>query len=97
MGAGEADNQRHAHLDLLHGKRAAHPARPRAWGWGAEEFSTPPAPPWGGERRGVRPGGAAGGPPPPADIEEVRRLPAGMLDHVHGRHGETGAVDDAAD
>ncbi len=32
-----------------------------------------------------------------ADIEEVRRAAAGMLDHVHRRHGEAGAVDDAAD
>ena len=32
-----------------------------------------------------------------ADIEEVGGLAAGDLDHVHGRHGEPGAVDDAAD
>ena len=32
-----------------------------------------------------------------ADIEEVRRLAARQLDHVHGRHGEAGAIDDAAD
>ena len=32
-----------------------------------------------------------------ADVEEVRGLAAGVLDHVHGRHRETRAVDDAAD
>ena len=32
-----------------------------------------------------------------ADVEEVRGLAAGELDHVHRRHGEAGAVDDAAD
>ena len=32
-----------------------------------------------------------------ADVEEVGGLAAGELDHVHGRHGEPGAVDDAAD
>ena len=36
-------------------------------------------------------GGAA------ADVEEVRRLHAVELDDVHGRHGEAGAVDHAAD
>ena len=32
-----------------------------------------------------------------ADVEEVRRLRAVELDDVHGRHGEAGAVDHAAD
>ena len=32
-----------------------------------------------------------------ADVEEVRGRAAGVLDHVHGGHGEAGAVDDAAD
>ena len=32
-----------------------------------------------------------------ADIEEVRGAAACVLDHVHGSHGEAGAVDDAAD
>ena len=32
-----------------------------------------------------------------ADVEEVRRLLAVELDDVHGRHGEAGAVDHAAD
>ena len=32
-----------------------------------------------------------------ADVEEVRRLPAVELDDVHGRHGEAGTVDHAAD
>src|SRR5437899_2414729 len=36
-------------------------------------------------------GGAA------ADVEEVRRLAAVELDRVHGRHGESRAVDQAAD
>ena len=32
-----------------------------------------------------------------ADVEEVRGLAAGQLDHVERGHGEAGAVDDAAD
>ena len=32
-----------------------------------------------------------------ADIEEVGGFTTGMFDHVHGRHRQTGAVDDAAD
>src|SRR4029079_9778708 len=32
-----------------------------------------------------------------ANVEEVRRLGAIELDDVHGRHGEAGAVDHAAD
>jgi hypothetical protein len=36
-------------------------------------------------------GGAA------ADVEEVGRLAAVQLDHVHGRHRQAGAVDHAAD
>ena len=32
-----------------------------------------------------------------ADVEEVGRLAAVELDDVHGRHGEAGAVDHAAD
>src|SRR5439155_2041249 len=32
-----------------------------------------------------------------ADVEEIRRLAALQLDDVHRRHGETGAVDHAAD
>src|SRR5690606_31576650 len=32
-----------------------------------------------------------------ADVEEVRRLAAVELDHVHGGHGQAGAVDHAAD
>src|SRR5207247_7041745 len=31
------------------------------------------------------------------DVQEVGGLTAGVLDHVHGGHGESGAVDDAAD
>src|SRR5690606_39825309 len=42
-------------------------------------------------RRDVLLGGAA------ADVEEVRRLAADLLDRVHRRHGQTGAVDEAAD
>ena len=44
------------------------------------------------ERLGDPLGGGAA-----ADVEEVGRLAAGVLDHVHGGHGEAGAVDDAAD
>src|SRR5690606_24940844 len=33
----------------------------------------------------------------PADVEEVRGLPAVVLDQVHRSHGQAGAVDAAAD
>src|SRR5690606_6743762 len=32
-----------------------------------------------------------------ADVQEVGRFATMQLDHVHGRHGKTGAVDHAAD
>ena len=44
------------------------------------------------ERRGHLLGGGAA-----ADVEEVRRLAAVVLDDVHGRHRQAGAVDHAAD
>src|SRR4029453_2750303 len=46
----------------------------------------PPGP--GGHRLGRR---------TPADVQEVRRLPTGLRDHVEGGHDQPGAVADDAD
>src|SRR4029453_6907998 len=43
------------------------------------------------------PRGAPRGRRPPADVQEVRRLPTGLRDHVEGGHDQPGAVADDAD
>ena len=95
MRAGEAHHQRHLHLDLL---QRLHDA-----------LGDPVAAVDAGEdvdqdgldllvrEHEVEGLGDALGRGAAADVEEVRGLAAGMLDHVHGGHGQAGAVDDAAD
>src|SRR6266581_8584272 len=95
VGACESHDQRDRDLHLAHGLNDAlrHPVAavdPR------EHVHEDGAHLLVGEHQAER-GRDAIGARAPTDVQEVGGLTAGVLDHVHGGHGEPGAVDDAAD